>query len=161
MANPLETGEKMPKEPALSLREGGYCFSSMLLFTEEDFGRIHPDDLRSVRRAYPHGWQLRCFQYGGRQDGYDVLDDGELRIRVRNAYIKPIPEPRFKRKDRVFTQSKQAAGVVREIVWHLKRERVYYLLEFDGRKSGCWYFDGDLNSRSPAEFDLVEDRPHD
>jgi hypothetical protein len=30
------------------------------------------------------------------------------------------------------------------VCWHLKRQCVYYSLEFDGRRSGRWYFESDL-----------------
>ena len=81
----------------MSLAFGDHCFSSLLLFTEQDAACVHPDDLPAVRARYPHGWQLLCFRYGGQDHGYDVLYDGELRARVRGAVIRPIPAPRFRR----------------------------------------------------------------
>jgi hypothetical protein len=58
--------------------------------------------------------------------------------------IQPIPAPRFGRGEPVFAHPKQAVGVVRQVCWHLKRQCVYYSLEFDGRRSGRWYFESDL-----------------
>lgn len=71
-------------------------------------------------------------------------DDGEIRVRVRGAVIRPIPTPQFWRGDPAFARPKQAVGVVRQVFWHLKRGCVYYSLEFDGRRSGRWYFESDL-----------------
>ena len=138
-------------EPAAGPREGGWCYSSLLLLTDEDLRCVYPDDLPAARQKYPGGWQLQCFQYAGRQGGYHVLDDGELRMRVREAIIQPIPAPRFRRGDRVFAYPKQVVGVVRQVSWHLKRGQVYYSLIFGTQPSGRWYFESDLDSPSSAE----------
>ena len=81
----------MSQQSPLPLHDGGYCYSSLLLFTEDDFANVHPDDLSAVRANYPRGWQLLCFRYGGRHSVHDVLDDGEVSFRVQNAVIEPIP----------------------------------------------------------------------
>lgn len=147
----------MSQPPAMSLAAGDHCFSSLLLLTEQDAACVHPDDLSAVRASYPHGCQLLCFRYGGQDGGYDVLDDDQLRVRVRGAVIRPIPAPRFRRGDQAFAHPKQAVGVVRQVVWHLERECVYYLLEFDGRQSGRWYFESDLAVPAEAEPDAPPD----
>lgn len=127
--------ETVSHEPAAMPRAGGWCFSSLLLFTHEDLRCVHPDDLPSVREKYPLGWQLLCFRYDGRQAEYDVLDDGELRARVRGAYIEPIPAPRFRRGERVFAHPEAGgrggpAGVLAPEAWagvllaRLRREGV-------------------------------------
>jgi hypothetical protein len=121
-----------------------YCFSSKLLLYPQDWADIHPDDREAVRLHYPHGWQFVCFQYLGRDGDYDVLGDGMRRVRVRDAWVEPVPAPSYGDGQRVHAKRKQTDGVVRRIVWHLKRERFYYLLEVNGRASGFWYFDGDL-----------------
>jgi hypothetical protein len=145
---------EMAEESMKTLKTGGYCFSSLLLLSEQDAERVHPDDLPAVRRKYPHGWSLLCFRYGGRQHEYDVLDDGELQMWVKNAVIRPIPTPKFNRNERVFAHPNSAVGIVREVIWHLKRECVYYVLEFNGRRSGRWYFESDL-----AELKNVQQAP--
>jgi hypothetical protein len=126
------------------LREGNWCFSSLLLLTDDDCQRVHPDDLSALRSRYPQGWQLLCFRYGGQRGGYDVLEDGEWRMRVAGAVIEPIPDPQYHRGDRVFAEFKQAIGTVRDVVWHLKHQRVYYALEFAGELSGRWHFENEL-----------------
>jgi hypothetical protein len=131
------------------LREGNWCFSSLLLLTEEDCQRVHPGDLSAIRSKYPQGWQLQCFRYGGQLGGYEILDDGELQMRVRGAVIQPIPDPQFRRGDRVFADFKQAFGIVREVFWHFKQQRVYYSLEFAGELSGRRYFENELGPLSP------------
>jgi hypothetical protein len=146
----------MSPDTGAALYEGGWCFSSLLLFTEEDFWRVYPDDLAAVRQKYPHGWQLLCFRYGGQHAGYDVLDDGELRVRVRGAVIEPIPSPRFQPGDQVFAEPKQAVGVVRWVQWHLKRKQVYYSLAFGEQPSGRWYFEIELRLPSRAEPLTIE-----
>jgi len=128
-----------------------YCFSSLLLLREEDWERVHPSDVETVRQAYPGGWQLLCFRYRGREGAYDVLDDGERSIRVRDAVVKPVPEPQYKHAQRVYAVRKQAHGVVRRIVWNWKREEPYYLLDVNGKPSGFWYYDGDLEPERAAE----------
>jgi len=133
-------------DPVVSPQEGDYCFSSLLLLNDQDFKHVHPADVYAVRANYPHGWQLLCFRYGGRQDGYDVLDDGNMPIRVRGAFIAKIPEPVFKRGQSVFAHRKQQVGIIRVIVWHYTRQQVYYRVEFAGRLSGFWYFNEDLEA---------------
>jgi hypothetical protein len=105
---------------------------------------VHPSDSEVVRQAYPGGWQLLCFQYRGRDGDYDVLDDGERSVRVRDAVVVPIPEPRYKHGQRVYAVRKHADGVVRRVVWNLNRKQPYYILDVNGRRSGFWYYDSDL-----------------
>ncbi len=147
----------MDQTRAVSLVAGGDCFSSLLLLDDQARSRIHPDDLPAVCQRYQHGWPLLCFRYGGQESGYEVLDDGQIRVRVRGAVVEPIPAPLFRRGDRVFAHPKQSVGVVREVVWHLKRGCVYYSLEFDGRRSGRWYFDSDLALPGNAESAAAPD----
>ncbi len=147
----------MGQAPSMSLVVGGYCSSSLLILTEQDASRVHPDDLAAVRANYPLGWQLLCFRYGGQDCGYDVLDDGQLQARVRGAVIRPIRTPRFQRGDRVFAHPNQAIGDVRQLCWHATRECVYYSLEFDGRRSGRWYFECDLSAADGAESGSAAD----
>ncbi len=135
--------------PAEALESATHCFSSLLLLTAEDASCVHPDDLSAVRARYPGGWQLLCFRYRGRDGEHHFLDDGKLRARGRGAVIHPIPAPRYQQGDVVFARPKRSIGVVRQAVWHLNRACVYYLLEFDGRQSGRWYFESDL--ALPAE----------
>jgi hypothetical protein len=115
-----------------------------LFVREGDWFLVHPDDVDTVRQKYSLGWQLCCFRYCGREGDYDVLDDGEQLIRVCDALIEPIPAPRYKHGQRVYASRKQAHGVVRVINWHFNRKEPYYGLEVNGRRSGFWYFDGDL-----------------
>jgi hypothetical protein len=131
-------------EPEQLPPAGTWCFSSQLLWTDEDYLRIHPDDFPAVRQRYPHGWQLLCVRYGGKHAEWDVLEDGEFLMRVRGAVIRPIPEPRYRPGDQVFALPKQAIGIVDKIIWHLKRKQVYYLLTFNGKPSGRWYFETEI-----------------
>src|SRR2546429_626117 len=93
--------------------------------------------------ASPFQSDLLKARQTGRGD-YDVLDDGERSVRVRDAVVVPIPEPRYKHGQRVYAARKHADGVVRRVVWNWKRKQPYYILDVDGRRSGFWYYDSDL-----------------
>jgi hypothetical protein len=128
-----------------------YCFSSKLLLREEDWADVHPDDRAAVRFSYPRGWQLVCFRCLGRDGDYHALGDGLLRIRVRDAVVKPVPTPRYAHGQRVHAKRRQTDGVVRRILWHLKRGKPYYLLEINARESGFRYFECDLDPAGGVE----------
>ncbi|PML75726.1 hypothetical protein BCT69_06225 [Enterovibrio norvegicus] len=123
-----------------------YCFSSLLILNDEDLENIHPSDQGSVKFHYPSGWQRRCFEYLGSINGYEYLRDGEITIRVKNAYVEHVSEPKFKVGEIVLVNRKGENGVIEKMHWHTNKIRPIYTVSVKGVLSGYQYFDDDLTA---------------
>lgn len=121
-----------------------YCFSSYLITKTGDMNNIHPADRIAVQQNYCNGWQRRCFEYLGIENGYSKLKDGENTIRVKEAYMEEINEPKFKVGESVYVPRKKSNGEVKRIHYHMKKSKPIYTIVVSGAESGYQYFDEDL-----------------
>jgi len=104
---------------------------------------IHPDD---IDRFSKFAATSAVFRVAGTIDKWLVLEYGSDRFRVAPGLFKPVHGPKRSVGDVVTVATggcSRAARIV-EIRWHYERNRAYYLLEFDGRRSSRWYWDEDL-----------------
>ena len=53
------------------------------------------NDLAAVRKKAPGGWQRLCILFVGTRERYELLSDGEIRTRVRDAVVEPRRSLRF------------------------------------------------------------------
>lgn len=122
-----------------------YCFSSLLIIDENDINHVHPADREVVISKFKSGWQRRCFEYLGQHDDYDVLKDGNLRIRVMNAFIEEVPEPKLKVDEVVYVKRRDKNGSIIRIHWHLNKAKPIYAISINDEESGYQYFDEHLD----------------
>ena len=121
-----------------------YCYSSLLFIHDNAKGCVHPDDLQMVESAFPSGWQLKCFEYIGVEEGFDLLSTNDIRFRVKGAVVTEIKSPQYFYGDEVYIIRKNMNGKVLRVFWHLKRNEPHYVIECGGVESGYRYFNADL-----------------
>jgi len=111
-------------------------------FPEHGAGLVHPDDREAFARLIPAG---RVFGVTRHADWID-LSLGAVHYRVRGDLLRPVPPPRHWIGDEVLFASggKTRAGTVREVHWHFRDERPFYLLSADGKPLSKRYPDDEL-----------------
>ncbi len=121
-----------------------YCYSSLLFAHEDARICVHPDDHQMVKSAYPSGWRLKCFEYCGVEEGYDLLSTNDIHFRVKDAVVTEIKCLQYFYGEEVFVIRKNMNGKVVGVFWHLKRNEPHYVIECGGVESGYRYFNTDL-----------------
>ncbi|MGF6907846.1 hypothetical protein [Fusobacterium sp. PH5-44] len=72
-----------------------------------------------------------------------LIIDGE-QIRIRDTIDIELPEPKFKKKEKIYIKEKDIIGRVITYIWHSKEEKYFYILYVNGKKKSRRYFENEL-----------------
>lgn len=112
-------------------------------FDEHGLDLVHPDDVDAFRAFTPQG---RLFHCVSEDANYLTLQHGESRFRVKPDLFTPVPPPRYHLGQQV--PIRRGTNIVTvticDIVWHFRKERPYYRVIVDGKRSGKQYWDEDF-----------------
>jgi hypothetical protein len=106
---------------------------------------IHPDDLALVLTQCLFG---NVCEVLGEEGPYLVLRFSSFQFRGRPVLFRPVPPPVFRPGQEVMTKAPRTLrkGVIRDIVWHFKRNEPVYLLAISGRGLNRRYFAWELEA---------------
>lgn len=117
---------------------------------KEDLHLIHPDDRELVESLTSSRFAYCIAHCVGIENEFLLLGYGDLTVRVMPENYVERQTPVLDYGDEVRErEDEQRYGRIRRIIWHVKHEREYYLLEIDGRDSSKWQFSDDLELTEP------------
>ena len=99
-------------------------------FPEHGTGLIHPEDADQLALLGPAGLYGKVFQCCDRTDDhYLALCYGAVRLRVQPALYRVVPAPAVQIGQHVrLRDGSDRLGVVRDIMWHVKKNAPLYFL---------------------------------
>lgn len=111
-------------------------------FPNQDDLFHHVDDLNVARNFNSIDKVFECIDiYDGQ---YIVLSYDNQTFRIRPDRYRVLSTPKYKIGSLVTDTVLSRQGIIRDILWHYEREREYYLLTVNGRKSKRWYWSEEL-----------------
>ncbi len=111
-------------------------------FSTGDQDLVHPDDRARFAELEPYGLLFKMVADEGE---YLVLAYGQERFRVKPDLWKETGPCAFEVGQQVSNQRHpEKTNVVREVMWHYKHGREFYLLTVDGKKKTRRYWAQEL-----------------
>jgi hypothetical protein len=72
-------------------------------------------------------------------------------LKVKPQGFRAIGSPKFLLDEKILVSKNGKLGHIYSIIYHSKRDRFRYMVDYGDRKSTCWYFDEDLEKVEPAQ----------
>lgn len=110
---------------------------------------VHPDDVDAFKAFRPYSRVLHCVSEDA---DYLTLRHGEFTFRVKPDLFMPVPPPRYTVGQGVRTRrhGEIVTVTICDIVWHYSRQRPYYYVIVNGKRSSKWYWEEDFEIGSDA-----------
>ena len=105
--------------------------------------KIHPHDLESFSKET---FSYKVYECTDVTDEYITIKYGEKSYRVAKDLFGAVPNPKYHigQKVKAYRKNVLVDGIISDIMWHFDRNKHYYLITIDGRKSSNWYFEDDF-----------------
>jgi hypothetical protein len=112
---------------------------------EDGLQHLHPDHHPTTDLS---PFYCRVFKVSEFDQNYLELEGASGRFRVKPDLIQPIDWPRFAFGEEVRTlpPATLRQGRIREIMWHYKERREFYLIEVHGKNVSKRYWAEDLGA---------------
>jgi len=96
----------------------------------------------------PYGRLFRCV---GSDSDFIILEHAGKHYRVRPSLARPVPDPAFGYGDTVRATGSgvEKRAVVRDMMWHFRRNQPFFLLTVEGKKSSRRYWSDELRADLP------------
>jgi rRNA processing protein Gar1 len=110
----------------------------------DDRQRVHPEDYERLKELSPYGKVLEVL---GDESGYTLIRYSEQTFRIVSDILKEVDAPVFGFEQRVcLRKDKSHAGVVADIMWHVKENKPFFLVRFGSKVESKRYWAEELEA---------------
>lgn len=102
---------------------------------------IHPADLEAFIQENPYCKVFECIE----ASDYITLRYNNNCYRVKDKLFEIVPAPKYNFGEIVKIKESGEEAIIRDIIWHYKRqEPYYYLISIKGKKKSKRYFESEF-----------------